>query len=252
MPQQPTAQQPGAAAATGSVKLAAAVQPLSVLHVRGKSGLKHTKQLLDCWLQHPQWPQLTVIGPMPNEQISGADAKRYMAAPNIRVPKPGKQQGECVDGGLGVGDGFWGVAGLVEVAAGASSGTDAKQYMAAPNIRVPNPGKQQGEWVDGARILEFCWGGGLQGQAHRGSLEQQHLLSRCHSCPHRVLHHQLLLVGGSVRGLHNERAPLSLQLLAVPMSCLMIERVSPAASLRRKPVTAACCVVVHRTQLAGV
>jgi hypothetical protein len=104
VPQQPTAQpaqHPGraAAAAPGSVKLAAAVQPLSVLHVRGKSGLKHTKQLLDCWIQHPEWPQLTVIGPMPNEQISGAHAKRYMAAPNIRVPNPGKQQGEWVDAG---------------------------------------------------------------------------------------------------------------------------------------------------------
>jgi hypothetical protein len=79
---------------TGSV--AAAVQPLSMLHVRGKSGLKHTKQLLDCWLQHPEWPQLTVIGPMPNEQITGTEAKRYMAAPNIHVPQPGKQQGECI------------------------------------------------------------------------------------------------------------------------------------------------------------
>lgn len=76
------------------------MQPLSVLHVRGKSGLKHTKQLLDCWLQHPEWPQLTVVGPMPNEQISGADAKKYMAAPNIRVPSPGKQQGWCTVGGL--------------------------------------------------------------------------------------------------------------------------------------------------------
>jgi hypothetical protein len=65
-----------------------------VLHVRGKSGLKHTKQLLDCWLQHPEWPRLTVIGPMPNEQITGTEAKAYMAAANIHVPQPGKQQGE--------------------------------------------------------------------------------------------------------------------------------------------------------------
>lgn len=78
----------------GTARLAAAVQPLSALHVRGKSGLKHTKQLLDCWLQHPDWPQLTVIGPMPNEQITGAEAKAYMAAPNIHVPHPGKQQGK--------------------------------------------------------------------------------------------------------------------------------------------------------------
>jgi hypothetical protein len=66
---------------------------LLFLHVRGKSGLKHTKQLLDCWMQHPEWPQLTVIGPMPNEQITGAEARRFMAAPNIHAPNPGKAQG---------------------------------------------------------------------------------------------------------------------------------------------------------------
>lgn len=32
------------------------------LHVRGKSELKHTAQLLDCWARHPDWPTLTVIG----------------------------------------------------------------------------------------------------------------------------------------------------------------------------------------------
>lgn len=131
VPQQPTAQlaqHPGtAAAAPGSVKLAATVQPLSVLHVRGKSGLKHTKQLLDCWVQHPEWPQLTVIGPMPNEQISGADAKRYMAAPNIRVPKPGRQQGECVHGGWGIGSGV-----LLGCGFAARASTHRKLVAAAP------------------------------------------------------------------------------------------------------------------------
>jgi hypothetical protein len=31
---------------------------------------------------------------MPNEQITGTEAKAYMAAANIHVPQPGKQQGE--------------------------------------------------------------------------------------------------------------------------------------------------------------
>jgi len=84
----------------GKAKVAAAVQPLSVLHIRGKSSLKHTKQLLDCWLQHPDWPRLTVVGPMPNEQITGAEAQRYMAAPNIHVPNPGKTQGRHYVGAM--------------------------------------------------------------------------------------------------------------------------------------------------------
>eukprot|EP00775_Hariotina_reticulata_P003163 gene3163-3441_t len=73
--------------------IAATAQPLKALHVRGKSGLKHTKQLLDCWMQHPEWPMLTVVGPMPNEQITTAESTKYMAAANVWVPRPGKHKG---------------------------------------------------------------------------------------------------------------------------------------------------------------
>lgn len=66
------------------------------LHVRGKSSLKHTHQLLDCWARHPEWPTLTVVGPLPNPQVSISDARRFMAAPNIQVPYPGKPNGACL------------------------------------------------------------------------------------------------------------------------------------------------------------
>jgi hypothetical protein len=32
------------------------------LHVKGDSGTKHTAELLECWLQHPEFPLLTIIG----------------------------------------------------------------------------------------------------------------------------------------------------------------------------------------------
>ena len=40
-----------------------ACQPLSyenIVHFRGKSGQRHTKELLDVWARHPEWPQLRV------------------------------------------------------------------------------------------------------------------------------------------------------------------------------------------------
>lgn len=80
-----------------TAQFAAAVEPIAALHVRGKSSLKHTKQLLDCWLKHPEWPQLTVLGPMPNEQITLEDTRRYLAAGNIVAPRPGKLAGDCVE-----------------------------------------------------------------------------------------------------------------------------------------------------------
>ena len=36
-----------------------------VLHVKGKSGLKHSRQVLECWATHPSWPLLTVVGDVP-------------------------------------------------------------------------------------------------------------------------------------------------------------------------------------------
>jgi hypothetical protein len=62
----------GSSSSDGSLQpAAAAAEHPGFLHVRGKSTLKHTRQLLDCWMQHPEWPQLTVVGPMPNEHVSG-------------------------------------------------------------------------------------------------------------------------------------------------------------------------------------
>jgi len=34
----------------------------AALHVRGKSELKHTAELLECWSRHKEWPKLTVVG----------------------------------------------------------------------------------------------------------------------------------------------------------------------------------------------
>ncbi|WIA34467.1 hypothetical protein OEZ86_012798 [Tetradesmus obliquus] len=93
-------QQPGSSSSSSSsndgaasMPLAAAAEPLAALHVRGKSSLKHTKQLLDCWLSHPEWPRLTVVGPFPNEQVSLQMTKEALAAGNIAMPRPGKAAG---------------------------------------------------------------------------------------------------------------------------------------------------------------
>jgi hypothetical protein len=32
------------------------------IHVKGKSGLKQTRETLDCWAKHPEWPPLVVVG----------------------------------------------------------------------------------------------------------------------------------------------------------------------------------------------
>lgn len=55
------------------------------IHVRGKSSLKHTREVLECWAGRPELPLLTVVGPVPNLQISGPDARRYRAAANVRI-----------------------------------------------------------------------------------------------------------------------------------------------------------------------
>lgn len=90
--QQP-AQHGGGDSTAAQQYLAAGVESVTALHIRGKSSLKHTKQLLDCWLTHPEWPKLTVLGPMPNEQITLQETKMYLAAGNTVVPRPGKVTG---------------------------------------------------------------------------------------------------------------------------------------------------------------
>jgi hypothetical protein len=71
-------------AAPAAATAAAAAPPLpaspdygSFLHVRGKSELKHTAQLLDCWSRHPEWPTLTVLGCV---ALSGASRGTVMPA----------------------------------------------------------------------------------------------------------------------------------------------------------------------------
>uniref|UniRef100_A0A383W5Q1 Glycosyl transferase family 1 domain-containing protein n=1 Tax=Tetradesmus obliquus TaxID=3088 RepID=A0A383W5Q1_TETOB len=63
------------------------------LHVRGKSGLKHSRELLDCWLKHPEFPLLTVVGNSPTDE---PQTQKVLKASNIQLlPKPGvgaKQQ----------------------------------------------------------------------------------------------------------------------------------------------------------------
>jgi hypothetical protein len=54
------------------------------LHVKGKSGLKHTQQLLSCWRWHPGFPQLTLVG-----QFQYAEYQEFLHLPNIRfMPRP--------------------------------------------------------------------------------------------------------------------------------------------------------------------
>jgi hypothetical protein len=55
------------------------------LHVKGKSGLKHTRQLLECWRGRPDLPTLTVVG-----RFSWDEVKESVNAPNIVLyPKVG-------------------------------------------------------------------------------------------------------------------------------------------------------------------
>jgi hypothetical protein len=62
------------------------------LHVRGKSGLKHSRQLLECWLKHPEFPLLTVIG---NSPINESQTQEALKASNIRLlPKPGAKKAQ--------------------------------------------------------------------------------------------------------------------------------------------------------------
>ena len=56
------------------------------LHVRGKSPLKHTTEIMRCWLSRPDFPHLTVVGDMTMSKIQ---YNRLKAAGNIDiVPAP--------------------------------------------------------------------------------------------------------------------------------------------------------------------
>lgn len=59
-------------------------QPSSVrsgfLHVKGKSGLKHTRQLLECWAGHREFPTLHVVG-----RFTWDEVEAVANAPNVRI-----------------------------------------------------------------------------------------------------------------------------------------------------------------------
>lgn len=42
------------------------------IHVKGKSGLKQTRVVLDCWAKHPEWPPLLVVGKASDEELTPA------------------------------------------------------------------------------------------------------------------------------------------------------------------------------------
>jgi hypothetical protein len=59
------------------------------LHVKGKSGLKHTRQVLECWARHPDLPHLTVIGRELLDGIGDATRAALVAAENVvLLPTP--------------------------------------------------------------------------------------------------------------------------------------------------------------------
>ncbi|WIA22750.1 hypothetical protein OEZ86_009707 [Tetradesmus obliquus] len=52
---------------------------LSFLHIKGRSPLRHTQQLLRCWASQPEFPRLTVVGAFTWDEV-----KEYGDAINIR------------------------------------------------------------------------------------------------------------------------------------------------------------------------
>jgi hypothetical protein len=68
----------------------------------GKSGLKHTRQLLECWKRHPRLPHLTIVGdltPNPDEMQWVHEAPNMKAYPAIR--RQGDDVGAADVGGCG-------------------------------------------------------------------------------------------------------------------------------------------------------
>lgn len=54
------------------------------LHVKGKSGLKHTRQLLECWRDRPDLPTLTVVGRFAwNEVKDSVKAQNIVLYPKV-------------------------------------------------------------------------------------------------------------------------------------------------------------------------
>jgi glycosyltransferase involved in cell wall biosynthesis len=60
-------------------KKAAQAQAPPFLHVKGKSGLKHTRELLECWAKRPELPLLHAVG-----RFAWAEVEAAASAPNIK------------------------------------------------------------------------------------------------------------------------------------------------------------------------
>lgn len=57
------------------------------LHVKGRSGLKHTRQLLECWRERPDLPTLTVVGRFSwNEVKDSVKARNMVLYPKVCGP----------------------------------------------------------------------------------------------------------------------------------------------------------------------
>jgi hypothetical protein len=56
------------------------LRSLGAVHVKGKSGLKHTRQLLECWGKRPDLPRLVVIGKLTLQEARAGGALR---SPNV-------------------------------------------------------------------------------------------------------------------------------------------------------------------------
>lgn len=64
----------------GNGALAATRTPLRALHVAGRSEHKGTRQVIDAWARHPEWPELTVV-----QRILDAGSALYAPRlPNVR------------------------------------------------------------------------------------------------------------------------------------------------------------------------
>lgn len=64
----------------GGGDLAASRTPLRALHLAGRSEDKGTRQVIDAWARHPEWPQLTVVQrPLDPESVPYA-----RSLPNVR------------------------------------------------------------------------------------------------------------------------------------------------------------------------
>jgi hypothetical protein len=92
----------------------AELRHLGAVHVKGKSGLKHTNQLLECWGKRPDFPRLVVIGrlSLKEARVGGAlRSKNVVFFPTVRgsekyvAAKRADDYGEvarlAAEGGLG-------------------------------------------------------------------------------------------------------------------------------------------------------